>query len=121
MHLLAALRIRSPVQSTPEPLRFTAIDFNSYVTVSIAEGPSERQDGRMAASTAPGLGVRLRLEVLGRVGDRGGVGGAVALYAAATARDVPEAIFESIETHACNYGQREYSTILRTCASGRWA
>ncbi len=65
MPLLAALRARSPVQSTPEPLRFTAIDFNSYVSVSIAQGAPERQDGRMAASTAPGLGVRPRMELLG--------------------------------------------------------
>lgn len=54
-----------PVQSTPEPLRFTAIDFNSYVTVSIAEGAPERKDGRMAVSTPPGLGVHPRMDVLG--------------------------------------------------------
>jgi L-alanine-DL-glutamate epimerase-like enolase superfamily enzyme len=51
--------------STPEPFRFTATDFNSYVTVSIAEGAPERKDGRMAASTAPGLGIQPRMEVLG--------------------------------------------------------
>jgi L-alanine-DL-glutamate epimerase-like enolase superfamily enzyme len=51
--------------STPEPFRFTATDFNSYVTVSIAEGAPERKDGRMAASTAPGLGISPRMEVLG--------------------------------------------------------
>ena len=51
--------------STPEPFRFSATDFNSYVTLSIAEGAPERKDGRMAASTAPGLGVSPRMEVLG--------------------------------------------------------
>ena len=51
--------------STPEQFRFTATDFNSYVTVSIAEGAPERKDGRMAASTAPGLGITPRMEVLG--------------------------------------------------------
>jgi L-alanine-DL-glutamate epimerase-like enolase superfamily enzyme len=51
--------------STPPALLFSATDFNSYVTVSIAEGAPERRGGRLAASTAPGLGVTPRLEVLG--------------------------------------------------------
>ena len=51
--------------STPAELRFAATDFNSYVTVSIAEGAPRRMEGRMAASTAPGLGVEPRMEVLG--------------------------------------------------------
>jgi L-alanine-DL-glutamate epimerase-like enolase superfamily enzyme len=52
--------------STPEPLRFSATDFNSYVTVSTAEGAPIREQGTMAASAEPGLGVRPRLEVLGK-------------------------------------------------------
>lgn len=52
--------------STPEALRFSATDFNSYVTVSTAEGAPRRKNGRMAASTEPGLGVKPRLKVLGR-------------------------------------------------------
>lgn len=51
--------------STPAEFRFTATDFNSYVTTSIAEGAPRRVDGRMAAGTAPGLGVTPRMEVLG--------------------------------------------------------
>jgi L-alanine-DL-glutamate epimerase-like enolase superfamily enzyme len=51
--------------STPEPLLFTATDFNSYVTVSMAEGAPQRQHGRLAASREPGLGVRPRMDVLG--------------------------------------------------------
>jgi cis-L-3-hydroxyproline dehydratase len=51
--------------STPEAFRFSATDFNSYVTVSTAEGAPQRAHGRMAASTAPGLGIEPRLEVLG--------------------------------------------------------
>ena len=51
--------------STPAEFRFTATDFNSYVTVGIAEGAPQRVQGRMAASTAPGLGVTPRMEVLG--------------------------------------------------------
>jgi L-alanine-DL-glutamate epimerase-like enolase superfamily enzyme len=53
-------------QSTPPEFRFTATDFNSYVTVSIAEGAPRRVNGRMAASAAPGLGVTPRAEVLGK-------------------------------------------------------
>jgi cis-L-3-hydroxyproline dehydratase len=51
--------------STPEAFRFSATDFNSYVTVSIAEGAPVGKDGAIAASTAPGLGVTPRREVLG--------------------------------------------------------
>ena len=50
--------------STPVEFLFTATDFNSYVTQSIAEGAPQRVDGRMAASNAPGLGVRPRMDVL---------------------------------------------------------
>lgn len=52
--------------STPPELRFTATDFNSYVTVSIAEGAPKRIHGRMSASTRPGLGITPRMEVLGK-------------------------------------------------------
>ncbi|MSO35421.1 MAG: mandelate racemase/muconate lactonizing enzyme family protein [Acidobacteria bacterium] len=51
--------------STPTNLLFSSTDFNSYVTVSIAEGAPQRVNGRLAASTAPGLGVAPRVEVLG--------------------------------------------------------
>jgi L-alanine-DL-glutamate epimerase-like enolase superfamily enzyme len=51
--------------STPEALRFTATDFNSYGTRRIAEGAPAREDGRMRASTAPGLGVEPLAEALG--------------------------------------------------------
>ncbi len=52
--------------STPTELLFTATDFNSYVTVSTAAGAPQRVNGRMAASTAPGLGIEPRLDVLGQ-------------------------------------------------------
>ncbi len=51
--------------STPTEFLFTATDFNSYVTVSTAEGAPQRAKGRMAASTAPGLGITPRMDVLG--------------------------------------------------------
>ncbi len=52
-------------QSTPTEFLFTSTDFNSYVTRSIADGAPHRKDGRMAASTAAGLGVTLRLAEFG--------------------------------------------------------
>lgn len=51
--------------STPEEFRFTSTDFNSYVTVSTAQGAPQRQNGFMQASTSPGLGIIPRFEVLG--------------------------------------------------------
>ncbi|QDU95920.1 cis-3-hydroxy-L-proline dehydratase [Lignipirellula cremea] len=51
--------------STPPELLFTSTDFNSYVTVSTAEGAPQRENGRMSASQAPGLGITPRMEVLG--------------------------------------------------------
>jgi L-alanine-DL-glutamate epimerase-like enolase superfamily enzyme len=51
--------------STPPELLFTATDFNSYVTVSTAEGAPRRIQGRMAAPMAPGLGISPRADVLG--------------------------------------------------------
>ncbi|MEI6526810.1 MAG: enolase C-terminal domain-like protein, partial [Planctomycetota bacterium] len=51
--------------STPTELLFTSTDFNSYVTVSIAQGAPQRIDGRLAAPNEPGLGVKPRLDILG--------------------------------------------------------
>lgn len=51
--------------STPPRHLFTATDFNSYVTVQTADGAPRRVDGRMSAPTAPGLGVRPKMDVLG--------------------------------------------------------
>ena len=52
-------------RSTPERFCFTATDFNSYVTVSIADGAPKREKGFMTASDEPGLGVTPKWEVLG--------------------------------------------------------
>ena len=52
--------------STPPRFLFSSTDFNSYVTVSIAEGAPERRNGRLAATDCPGLGVEPRWEVLGK-------------------------------------------------------
>ena len=52
--------------STPTELLFSSTDFNSYVTVSIADNAPQRNNGRMAASTAPGLGITPKMDVLGQ-------------------------------------------------------
>ena len=52
--------------STPAELLFTATDFNSYVTVSTADGAPQRVNGRMAASKSPGLGIKPKMDVLGK-------------------------------------------------------
>ena len=51
--------------SCPPEFLFTATDFNSYVTTSIADGSPQRANGRLAASTAPGLGITPKWDVLG--------------------------------------------------------
>ena len=51
--------------STPSELLFSSTDFNSYVTVSIADGAPQRQNGKLTASTAPGLGITPKMDALG--------------------------------------------------------
>ena len=52
--------------STPAELLFSSTDFNSYVTVSIANDAPQRNNGRLAASTDPGLGITPKMDVLGK-------------------------------------------------------
>ncbi len=63
---IATAAIAHLAHSTPEEFRFTSTDFNSYVTVSTADGAPRREHGFMSASSAPGLGVRPKPDVLGR-------------------------------------------------------
>ena len=51
--------------STPTELLFSSTDFNSYGPVSIAENAPQRVNGRMRASTDPGMGCTPRMDVLG--------------------------------------------------------
>jgi L-alanine-DL-glutamate epimerase-like enolase superfamily enzyme len=51
--------------SCPEASRFTSTDFNSYVTVSFADGAPQRDNGKMRASFGPGLGITPKMDVLG--------------------------------------------------------
>ena len=52
-------------RSTPEKFCFTATDFNSYGTVSIADGAPQRVNGTMTTTDEPGLGIEPKFEVLG--------------------------------------------------------
>jgi L-alanine-DL-glutamate epimerase-like enolase superfamily enzyme len=62
---IATAAIAHLAHSTPTELLFTTTDFNSYVTVSAATGAPQRVNGRMAASSAPGLGIVPRTDVIG--------------------------------------------------------
>ncbi|MDP2470293.1 MAG: mandelate racemase/muconate lactonizing enzyme family protein [Candidatus Palauibacterales bacterium] len=62
---IATAAIAHLAHSTPPRNLFTSTDFNSYVTVRIADGAPVRLDGRMAAPEAPGLGVTPLMEMLG--------------------------------------------------------
>ncbi len=53
-------------RSTPSEFCFSATDFNSYGTVTIADGAPKRVDGRMTASDRPGLGIEPVTKVLGK-------------------------------------------------------
>jgi cis-L-3-hydroxyproline dehydratase len=61
---VATAAIAHLAHSTPPELLFTATDFNSYVTVSTAEGAPRRREGRMAAPDRPGLGITVRPELV---------------------------------------------------------
>ena len=51
--------------STPESMRFSATDFNSYVSVQNASGAPQRVSGHMVASDEPGLGITPNMDALG--------------------------------------------------------
>ena len=62
---IATAAIAHLAHSTPTELLFSSTDFNSYVTVSTADGAPQRRNGRLAASREPGLGIHPRMDVLG--------------------------------------------------------
>ncbi len=63
---IATAAIAHLAQSTPPDFLFTTTDFNSYVTVSTADGAPRRVNGRMAASKSPGLGIQPNFAALGQ-------------------------------------------------------
>jgi cis-L-3-hydroxyproline dehydratase len=52
--------------STPSEFLFSATDFNSYVSRSIATGAPKREKGRMRPSDKPGLGIEPLPDALGK-------------------------------------------------------
>ena len=62
---IATATIAHLAHSTPTEFLFTSTDFNSYVTVSTADGAPHREHGFMSASSDPGLGIRPKLDTLG--------------------------------------------------------
>jgi cis-L-3-hydroxyproline dehydratase len=63
---IATAAIAHLAHSTPPEFLFSTTDFNSYVTVSTADGAPQRAIGRMAASKSPGLGIKPKMGVLGK-------------------------------------------------------
>ncbi len=51
--------------STPQRFRFSATDFNSYVTVPTAIGAPRRENGNIKAGETPGLGITPDFDSLG--------------------------------------------------------
>lgn len=62
---IATAAIAHLAHSTPERFRFSATDFNSYLTVSTASGAPSRVNGKMQAPEGAGLGIEPRWESLG--------------------------------------------------------
>jgi cis-L-3-hydroxyproline dehydratase len=63
---IATAAIAHLAHSTPTEFLFSTTDFNSYVTVSTADGAPQRVNGRIAASKSPGLGITPKANVLGQ-------------------------------------------------------
>ncbi len=63
---IATAAIAHLAHRTPSNYLFTTTDFNSYVTLSIAENAPKRHGGRLEAPTGAGLGVKPRMDVLGK-------------------------------------------------------
>jgi L-alanine-DL-glutamate epimerase-like enolase superfamily enzyme len=63
---LVTAAIAHLAHSTPSEFLFTATDFNSYVTVSIADDAPRRQKGRLAAPIGAGIGIHPRPDALGQ-------------------------------------------------------
>jgi cis-L-3-hydroxyproline dehydratase len=62
---IATAAIAHLAHSTPPEFLFSTTDFNSYVTVSVADGAPKRKCGRLTTTTEPGLGIIPRIGVLG--------------------------------------------------------
>jgi L-alanine-DL-glutamate epimerase-like enolase superfamily enzyme len=63
---LATAAIAHLAHSTPSEFLFSSTDFNSYVTLDLADDAPRRDGGRLAAPTRPGLGCVPKDSVLGK-------------------------------------------------------
>lgn len=63
---IATATIAHFAHSTPDKYLFSSSDFNSYVSVETAVGAPKAKFGKMAASSQPGLGLKVRKEALGK-------------------------------------------------------
>jgi L-alanine-DL-glutamate epimerase-like enolase superfamily enzyme len=61
---VATAAIAHLAHSTPPAALFSSTDFNSYTTVSTADGAPKRALGHLAAPKDPGLGIQPRPEIL---------------------------------------------------------
>lgn len=63
---VATATISHLAHSTPSKFLFSSSDFNSYTSVETALGSPKARQGRLSAGTSPGLGLKIRKEILGK-------------------------------------------------------
>ena len=63
---IATATIAHFAHSTPSKCLFSSSDFNSYVSVETALGAPRAKFGKMSAGSQPGLGLKVRKEILGK-------------------------------------------------------
>ena len=63
---IATAAIAHLAHSTPEKFRFSSTDFNSYNTISYAEGSPKRKKGTFEASDNYGLGLNINDKIIGK-------------------------------------------------------
>ena len=63
---IATAAISHLAHSTPTKYLLMSTDFNSYLTKDTADGAPKRVNGKMRAPSGPGLGIRPKMDVLGK-------------------------------------------------------
>ena len=61
---IATAAISHLAHSTPEKYRFSSTDFNSYNSITYTLGSPQKHSGKMKASNDPGLGIKIKEEIL---------------------------------------------------------
>lgn len=62
---IATAAISHLAHSTPEKYRFSSTDFNNYNSITYTSGSPQKKNGKMQASNDPGLGIKIKEEMLG--------------------------------------------------------